>query len=191
MKVARCLGLSPVALAMGLVASFVVGACGSSQPPHAASSPSPDQVLVAYRSAVDLGWDVLHRHGDTWSNHCGTGPGGVDDTRGNPVQCRADSVQLKADAQRLVDLLAAVAVKPELQDLDRGLKQALGELPPDIDRLIVAIDTTNVGAQHDMKLRISKLWNDAWFAVDGIDCWPKGVQHNGLEAQTAHSCVST
>jgi hypothetical protein len=88
-----------------------------------------------------------------------------------------------------LDRLAGVAVKSELQDWDANLKQKLGEMPSEVDQLVTSIDAGDVKAQHDPKLRIHQLWRDSWYAVSAIDCWPKGIQRNGAESNTAFSCV--
>jgi hypothetical protein len=73
-----------------------------------------------------VGWDPLYRDGNTWSVHCASGPGGVNDASGSPRLCRLDSLQVKTDARMALDRLAGVAVKSELQDWDANLKQKLG-----------------------------------------------------------------
>ena len=175
--------------ASALGVAVLASSCISSQPTSRGSSTPTNSVLVAYRSAVDRAWEPLYRHGNTWSNHCGTGLGGVDDTIGNARLCRADSVEMKTDVQSAQDLLAAVATEPELLDRDQALKQMLGEMPRQFDLLIASIDASDIQAEHAPKLRISALWRDSWFTVSAIDCWPKGIQRNGPEANTAFSCV--
>ena len=172
-----------------VVVALFASSCGSSRPTSHVSSTPTNTVLAAYRSAVDQGWEPLYRHGNTWSNHCGTGPGGVDDTIGSARLCRADTVEMKTDVQTAQNLLAGVASPPELHDRDQALRQMLGEMPGEFDALIAASDANHAQVEHASKLRIFALWRDTWFTVSAIDCWPKGIQRNGAEANTAFSCV--
>ena len=170
-----------------VAAIWITTSCGGSS--QTIASPTPiDAGLAKYRSTVDQGWSVIYRHGLTWANHCQVGPGGAEETMAHPDQCRADSVQLKADAQASLDQLAAVTPKPELQDADRQYRQDLRDLIQQLDRLTAAIDSANVQVEGDARVQVVRLSGDAWYTDELIDCWPKGVQRNGAEAAAAFSC---
>lgn len=173
-------------------AIWITASCGgSAQAPSAyVITPSPsDAVLAQYRSAVDQGWGVIFAHGNTWSNHCQTGPGGAEPTMAHPAQCRADSLQLKADVQASLDQLVAPPAKPALQDADRQYRQDLRDTIPQLDRLAAAIDSADVQAEGDARVQVFKLFSDAWYWDEVVDCWPKSVQRNGSEAASRFSCI--
>lgn len=180
----------PLNLGIAVVAITLLSSCTSGRQQSALQTPSvsntpADAVLLKYRSVVDQGWDPVFRQGNIWAVHCAP----LEDTIPRPVLCRSDTIQLQADVRAYLGLLGAISPKPELQDRDHDLKQALGDAPPQLDRLVVAVDSGDAPAQRGSKARVQTDLGNAWFAVNAIDCWPLGIRRNGAEAQTFSTCI--
>ena len=174
-----------IVLLIALVAALIVGSRALNRP----QTVPADRVLTQYRSAVHQGWDKLHRSGDSGIVHCRTDP--VPGQPPRPDLCRADSVQMKADAQSFLDLLAGVDIPPALQGWDSDLKQALRDIQAALDERVAQIDAGRFDETAGLNDHINSLKIDGVYqAVTAIDCWPREVRPGADSWASAYECNS-
>ena len=179
-RISRPLVVTAAAVAAAIVAVLLLA---TRTAPPAVSQASP---TVAYLNAAHQGWDSWYRLYNFADSQCSNTVAGM------PLasQCRADTIQLKAETQAFLDRLDAVAVPAQLRDRHQTLKQGLRDIEPLLDQRIAALDSGNLQALDAANLAVFRQEvHGIHLAIISIDCWPKAAEVKRTEDGGSLGCV--